>query len=160
VAVGRACPTGWWAAGPGPTWAGPVGPESTPEPMRPGPTVSPSHVGRAAPEAPGPVGQQGTVGLPPAQPEPMPLGPRRPEPLGPRRPEPLGLRRPEPLGPRRAPVGPEQPPVPERGVGQDGELAPVPAPAGRRPERSEPLPGQSAPEQDRSMPVVRMRVDW
>ena len=140
MAVGRACPTGWWAAGPGPTWAGPVGPESTPEPMRPGPTVSPSHVGRAAPEAPGPVGQQGTVGLPPAQPEPMPLGPRRPE----------------PPGPRRAPVGPG----PRRGVGQDGELAPVPVQAGVRPERSEPLPGRSGPEQDRSMPVVRMRVDW
>ncbi len=156
MAVGRACPTGWWAAGPGPTWAGPVGPESTPEPMRPGPTVLPSHVGRAAPEAPGPVGQQGTVGLPPAQQGTVGLPPAQPE----SEQMPLGPRRPEPLGPRRGRAGPEQPPVPGRGVGQDGELAPVPARAGVRPERTEPLPGRSGPEQDRSMPVVRMRVDW
>jgi hypothetical protein len=146
VAVGRACPTGWWAAGPGPTWAGPVAPGSAPEPMRPGPPVSPSHVGLAALEAPGPVAQEGTVGLSPAQPGPGPM--------------PMGPRLPEPPGPRRAPAGPEQPPVPGRGVGQDGELARVPARAGVGPEQPEPLPGRSAPERDRSMPVVRMRVDW
>ncbi len=122
------------------------------EPMQPARPVSPSHAGPVVQEPPGasgPVVRLEMLGLPPARPGPMPREPEPPEAL---RAGPVG---PEPEALRPGPVGPERVPVPGWGVGRGGAGPPVRAGVQR-----EPPPGRSAPEQDRSMRAVRMRVDW